>query len=460
MVSKKGAAGRLRLAFSQSEQRLASQDDTPTRSRRVGLKRSVAWIVPRGFEVRVHPALSAFAASLLAFAPFQALAQETSQNVSVRDRPRPEYDPLGLRFGGFDLNARLDLGVTATDNLFAAESGQEESDVYYQVSPSARLSSHWSRHALALTAGYTHTFFTDNSDQSSDTGYVGADGRLDIGSRTQVNAGVHYARLVEPRTNPDALVGSRPVEYTVGQASLSAQHTFNRFKVGAGVDTATYDYQTVPGPFPDQNLRDHTENGVNGSVEAAISPRLGILLQARADHREYDKNPPLSSDGQTYLAGVALHLTDLIEGRVTVGQFNRDYDGPPKTSLSGLAVASNVDWYVTQLTTVHFNANRNAQEDGATANNPYVESTYGVRADHELLRNVILMAGVQAGTRDYQSIDRNDQFTSIEVGADYMLNRRVGLSARYRRDDVTSDGADRYRDYTVNAVYLGVSLHL
>lgn len=458
MASSKDTAGTLRAAFSPREQHLASRSDTPKRSRRAGLKRSAAAVVFRGFEVRFHPALSALAASLIAFAPFQAFAQQTSQNVSVRDRPRPEYDPLGLRFGGFDLNARLDLGVTATDNLFATETG-EESDVYYTVSPSARLSSHWSRHALALSAGYSHAFFTDNSSQSSDTGYVGADGRLDVGANTQINAAARYARSVEPRTNPDALTSGRPVEYTVGQASLSAQHRFNRFMVGAGVDTATYNYQNVPG-FPPQDLRDHTENGVNGDIEASISPRLGIVFQARVDHRDYDKNPPLSSDGQTYLAGVALHLTDLIEGRVTVGQFNRDYDGPPKTSLNGFAVASNVDWYVTQLTTVHFNANRNAQEDGATADAPYVESTYGVSADHELLRNVILSAGVQAGTRDYQVIDRNDQFTSVELGADYMLNRRVGLSARYRHDDVTSDGVDRYRDYTVNAVYLGLSLHL
>jgi hypothetical protein len=459
MASSRYGAGVSSRAFPSGGQRLASQSDTAKRSRRDRLSGSAAAAVSGDICVRVNSAISAFAASLIAFAPFQAFAQETSQNVSVRDRPRPEYDPIGLRFGGFDLNARLDAGVTYTDNLFALPSGQAESDVYYQVSPSARLSSHWSRHALALSAGYTHTFFTDHSSESSDTGYVGADGRLDVGVNTHINAAARYARAVEPRTNPDALTGGRPVEYTVGQASLSAQHTFNRFRVGAGVDTATYDYQPVPGPFPDQNLRDHTENGVNGSIEAELSPRIGILFNARADHRDYDKNPALTSDGQAYLAGVALHLTDLIEGRVTVGQFNRDYDGPAG-SVSGFAAASNVDWYVTQLTTVHFNVSRGAQEDGATANEPYIETSYGVGADHELLRNVILMARVQHGTRDYQVIDRNDTFTSAEVGADYMLNRRVGLSARYRYDDLTSGGALPRPDYTVNAVYLGLSLHL
>lgn len=198
-----------------------------------------------GFDVRLHPALTAFAASLIALAPFQALAQEPNHNVSVRDRPRPEYDPLGLRFGGFDLNASLDLGVTSTDNLFASETGEQD-DVYYAVSPRVRLSSHWSRHALSVAAGYTHLAFSDHSNQDSDTGFVSANGRLDVGARTQINAAARYASDVELRTNPDALaIDVAPVKYTVAQASLTAEHTFNRFKVSAGVDTTTYDYSNV-----------------------------------------------------------------------------------------------------------------------------------------------------------------------------------------------------------------------
>lgn len=406
--------------------------------------------------MRLHPAVTAFAASLIAFAPFQAFAQDaTNQNVSVRDRPRPEYDPLGLRFGGFDVNARLDVGATSTDNLFATETGEQD-DVYYTLSPSARLSSHWSRHALAVSAGLTHASYSDHDNQNSDTGYVAAEGRYDLGADTQINANARYAREVELRTNPDALTTGGPVRYTVSQASLSAQHTFRRIKVGVGVDTASYNYHDVG--LIDQDFRDVTQNSASASLEASISPRFGLILQATADHRDYKNDPGLSSDGQTYLAGVALHLTNLIEGRITAGEFNRSYDSGE--DVSGFAADASVDWYITQLTTLQFNANRSAQENGATAAEPYVESRYGVHVDHELLRNVILSAGVQAGQRDYRIIDRTDTFSSVQVGADYILNRRVALSARYTHDDVNSDGVDRYRDYTVNAVSLGLSLRL
>jgi hypothetical protein len=462
MVSFKDRTGAPKRAFPPSGQRLASRSGTAKPSRKARLLSPAAAAVFGGFEVRLHPAVTAFAASLIAFAPFQAFAQDVNQSVSVRDRARPEYDPLGLRFGGFDLNARLDLGVVSTDNLFAAPTG-EVNDIYYTVSPSARLSSHWSRHALAISAGYSHATYSDHSNQNNDTGYLAAEGRYDLGADTQINAAARYAQQVEPRTDPDALsIDVEPVKYSVSEASLSAQHTFNRFKVAAGVDTTTYDYDNVPGlpPSDDQNRRDYTQNSATGSVEVEVGPRFGLTFQATADHRDYDNNPGLSSDGQTYLAGVALHLTDLIEGHISAGAFNRDYDGPPKISLSGFAADASVDWYITQLTTLQFNANRNAQENGATAAEPYVESRYGVHIDHELLRNVILSAGVQAGQRDYDGIDRNDTFMSYQLGADYVLNRRVALSARYTHDEVNSDGAAAYRDYTVNAVSLGLSLRL
>src|SRR5437868_6332947 len=123
MASSKYRTGASSRALSSRGQRLASQIDTAKRSCDVRPSCPAEAAVSGGFDVRMHSAVSALAASLIAFAPFQAFAQDANnQNVSVRDRPRPEYDPLGARVGGFDLNAQLDAGVTYTDNLFALPS--------------------------------------------------------------------------------------------------------------------------------------------------------------------------------------------------------------------------------------------------------------------------------------------------------------------------------------------------
>ncbi len=403
--------------------------------------------------MRFHRVLSVFAASLIAFAPLQVAAQEVDDSVSVRERPRPEYDALGTRLGGFKLDAELNLGIASTDNLFAEASGAEDDDMIYTVRPWARLASGWSRHALSVEGGATFRSHADFSSEDADSHFIRGVGRLDVGSATAITGVLGAAHEVEPRTDPDSPLTPTPVEYDRNDMSLSVSHTFNRFRITAEAAQSEYEFEGA------QAFRDNDETVLRGRLEAEITPRLGFVFQAQHDERDYDNAPILSSEGQTYLAGVTVNLTDLIRGELTVGQFERDYDFLGTTD--GLAVAGELEWYITRLTTLTFHANRNAEEVvGGTTGLPYIETRYGARVDHELLRNVILTASVQAGQREYDLIDRDDEFSHVELGADYMLNRRVALEARYQRDEVESSGISAYRDYEVNTLSLGVSLRL
>ncbi len=148
-----------------------------------------------------------------------------------------------------------------------------------------------------------------------------------------------------------------------------------------------------------------------------------------------------------------------MRGEVAVGHFERDYDAG--LSTDGIAASANVEWYITRLTTLSFHARRNSEDVvGATSAVPYVETVYGGRVDHELLRNFILTGAAQFGQRDYEVIDRDDEFMSAELGADYLMNRRVVLFGRYVYDDVESDGVNAYRDYEENRFTVGVSFRL
>ncbi len=427
-----------------------SRGRSPQQSSRPGIRGALAAV--GDFIVRAHKFLSLFAASLIAFAPFHSFAQEPDDSTSVRDRPRPEYDPLGMRFGGFNLHANLDLGIATSDNIFAEETGQDD-DTIFTAALNGRLESGWSRHALAIEAGGRSTSYDDFSSEDTETGYAGIRGRLDIGARSNISGSAYVAHEVEPRNDPDGPIGGDPVEYDRSSLQASAQHTFNRVRVTGTVARTEYDYDGA------QNFRDFDETSFTGRVEAAVSPRIGLLLQATGDERDYDNAPPLSSDGRTVLVGATINFTDLMRGEIAVGQFDRDYDFGGSTD--GVAVAADLEWYITRLTTLAFHARRNSEDVvGGTVALPYVESRYGGRVDHELLRNVILTAGVELGKREYDIIDRDDDFVYFEAGADYLVNRRVVLRGRFVHDEVESDGVNRYRDYEENRFSLGVSFRL
>jgi hypothetical protein len=403
--------------------------------------------------LRSHRFASIFAASLIALTPVHAWSQpQPDDRVSVSQRPRPEYDPAGRNIGAFTLNARLDLSVTSTDNLFAEETGADE-DVFLDIAPWVGLNSNWLRHALGAEVGANFRQHDDFSSENFETAFARAFGRLDVGSNTTVTGRLGIANEVEPRTDPDAPLTPEPVEYDRTDASLTVQHTFNRFRVTGTAATTDFDYKGS------QDFRDHEANLVRGRLDAEVTPRIGVFLQAEADERDYDNLSTLSSDGEVILAGVVVNFTDLMRGELGAGQFERDYD--TGASVDGTAIYGTLEWYLTRLTTISFDANRSTEDViGGTTLSPYVATRFGARVDHELRRNIILTVGARVGDRDYETIDRDDEFFYADAGADFLINRRVVLRARITHEEVESDGIDRYRDFEVDTATLGVSLRL
>ena len=130
----------------------------------------------------------------------------------MRDRERPDYDPLGIRLGGFNLNAALDFGVASTDNLFAAETNEQD-DILYTIAPTARLTSNWSRHKVAVEGGASWVRHDEFDNEDYDTQFFRTRGRFDIGDSTQVGVSARFAHEVKPRTDPDTPSVGDPVEY-------------------------------------------------------------------------------------------------------------------------------------------------------------------------------------------------------------------------------------------------------
>jgi hypothetical protein len=406
-------------------------------------------------SVRFDPLVSLFAASLIALLPAQALAQELPSdnqpqaNVSVRDRARPDYDPLGVRLGAFNLNAAVDFGVASTDNLFAAETNEQD-DIRYTVAPTARLASNWSRHEVAVEGGASWVRHDDFDNEDYDTQFFRARGRFDVGNATQLGASARFAHDVKPRTAPDTPSVGNPVEFDRVDYAAFVEHRFARFNVRAEGGHINYDYDGT------QSFLDSEESMIRGRIEAEVSPMLGIVGQVTLDEREYENSPDFDSEGQTYLVGVSLN-GDLFKGEVLVGSFDRDYN---MAYAEGVAVAASLEWYVTQLTTITVTGRHDADDHiSADFGSPYITEQVGVRVDHELLRNVILGAGVEAGNRTY-AVDREDEFVNAEVGADYFLNRRVALRARYEYDESESTGFDAGRSFDASTISLGLRVRL
>ena len=101
---------------------------------------------------------SAVAACIALTAPQFAQAQDLGsnfsrdRNVSVRDRPRPDYEATGQKAGGFTVYPRVTVDLEHNDNIYAVATGKIDDNIW-RVKPELAVRSDWSRNAIGFFAG-------------------------------------------------------------------------------------------------------------------------------------------------------------------------------------------------------------------------------------------------------------------------------------------------------------------
>ncbi|HYC14944.1 MAG TPA: outer membrane beta-barrel protein, partial [Stellaceae bacterium] len=133
---------------------------------------------------------------------------------TVFNRPRPDYDPLGVRWGSFIIDPSIALSGTYDSNIFATQTGAV-SDFFAHEIPAMSIRSDWNRNALGANISgdfrqyVTHT--TENVNNfSTDVG-----GRYDISNGEYFAADGLYQLLHEDRSSPNAVDGKYPTQYVV-----------------------------------------------------------------------------------------------------------------------------------------------------------------------------------------------------------------------------------------------------
>jgi hypothetical protein len=384
---------------------------------------------------------------------------ERTRNVSVRERPRPEYSALGLRRSSVFAFPKVTTSLTYDDNIYAlTENGQE--DLIASVSPRVDVETRWTRHQLRGSAQVARNQFLDNSEESHTVGSILGEGRLDILRTASVGASAGYEHLVEPRTAFDSARSvDEPIRFDRATLAANGQREFNRLRLGARLGFTDYDYENgrdFLGAVVPQDYRDRLETRAEATADYAVSPDTSVFVSAAVDNRSYDQTGTLGgvvdrdSSGYELGVGADFDLSNLARGRVQVGYLTQDFDDPAAGEIQGFGIRGRVEWFPTQLTTVAFTASRRVEDSGLIRAAGYLSTSVGVQVDHELLRNVILTGRADYEMAEHQGIDRDDDRFSASFGVNYLLNRRVGVSLLYTRYDQSSGGRDRGFDFNVN----------
>lgn len=382
------------------------------------------------------------------------------RNISVRQRPHPGYEAMGLRAGAFMVWPKVTATVERNDNIFAT-AANEQDDTIFHITPEVSLQSTWSRHALNAYARSIVHRFADFSTEDTEDYVVGANGRIDVLRTTQINAGADWSRLTEPRTTATSEGQARPVQYELTSAYLSGAREFNRLRLSSRLAAQHFTYLSRVGNTP-QDDRDRTVTTLSGRGDYAISPDTALFVQVTGNKRNYRlNNPPAAafpnfvnrdSDGVEVLAGANFEVSALVRGEIGVGYLSQNFDNGAFDDVNGFGARGQLEWFPTQLVTLTLNGSRTVEDAGIAGASSYLSSNVGGQVDYELMRNVILTGRAGWGEDDYKGIDRTDKRTSAGVSATYLMNRRLGVTVSYDYSKQKSGGVDGGNDFSVNRV--------
>ena len=446
---------------------------------------------------------SVFAAVAL---PHAALALDPDMTMDVYSRPRPDFDARGVRLGSFMLYPTLALGVSYDDNVFNlpdSAGANVQEDFAFTVNPALNLRSNWSRHAFNIMAESVSFFYQDLDDEDHTDWGVKGDARFDITGSTNFAVDAHYKAASEDRSISQDVITSlfERGDLDTWGVGASINHRANRFRGSIGVRYDDYDYEDVTrltantvavganafcptgllvGQFLtcNEDDRDFNQVEVSAKVGYEVSPGYALFIRGRYDERDYDSaNPSFAGgelddanrnkDSEAYSVegGVDFELTRLLTGEVFVGYTNREYDAHPTVPALSFADTDaftwgvDLNWYPTMMTTVSFDASRKIEESNdstlASSTSGIISDRYGVRVDHELLRNLVIYGKIGFGSDEFEATTREDDLFIGGLGAVFLINNNLHLSASY--DYVDRDSNNALLDMTDNAFRLSLT---
>jgi hypothetical protein len=409
---------------------------------------------------RLLPLVAGAAASLVAYG---AEGQEPNPNVPVTARPRPDYDPLGIRAGGFLIYPSVTVDGTYDDNIFATDDN-EESDFIFTFSPRIAARSNFPRHSLDLTVQSDIGRYVDNTDENFVDYEADLGGLLDITRNNRLIGGVFYRHGHDSRDDPEdpgVEVAEEPVEYDEYGGELGFEQDFNRFNVAVTGDVERRDYEEDDPDFPEDD-RDRLLYGGSLRTGYFISPRINTFVEGGYRREERDTSeqgePPINRDNSVYDArvGTAIDITGLLFGEVSAGWSVQDFDESEFDTEHGFVYGAGLTWNPTQLTSLTLDGKGGFEPSDVGTSK--LENRIALRVDHELLRNVLIGGEIGYRREDFQETDRVDNRFDVGPDITYLLNRYLSVGAGYTFTTQTSD--DNEEEFTRNLFTLRLTAQL
>ena len=366
------------------------------------------------------------------------------EDMPVKKRQQPGYEPVGIRAGSWMYNPSLTVGSFYDSNVFASNTAPQ-SDVAGVFEPTLRAHSLWGRHGVDLKLNAQSTVYNQNSSLNHTNASLKGNGWLDITKDTMLLTNFQVAHLNEgvgTLTSPANAISPTPYDLLSGDVTLRKE--FNRLTASVGLRTDSYSFGSTraqDGSVINQDARDGQIYALHSRIDYAISSTLGWFGGVEGNQRDLKGTPGQTLDSQGYraLSGITVALSNLITGEFGAGYVQQRFDDPTIGTIEGPSYRARLTWRPTRLLDVHVNAEQIVTQTSDTSSTGVLANAVQLGLDYELRRNVIV--SLAGGYEDDQFFGqlRKDNVVTSDTRVKYLVNRFAAVSAYYRYTKRDSD---------------------
>lgn len=381
---------------------------------------------------------------------------DRGRNISVTQRPRPEYEPLGVNLGGFSLFPLLRTGVGYSNNVFAS-TNSPRGDWFFAIDPEVRLASNWATNSLVIRGGAALRRFATTPLRNENGYFARANGVLDVDRDSQIIGSADVRQAYEGQFSSSAPGNELPqVSFVQSTGLVRASRKFGQLKATVVTDVSRLNYRDLTllsGAVVDQDFRDSTVLRGGGRLAYDLSPATGVFMDVYYSGIAFDvdtvRGKPNRDGSQIdLLGGASFDISSTIRGHAGLGYISRTFNAQGVYQpVSGMAFDARAEYFPSGLTTVSAGAKRSIEDAIVNGASAYFSDTYRFRVDHELLRNLIVYGQGEYQRNRFVGIERLDQIGAVRIGATYLLSRTVVFSAGASYLNRNSEGQAALGDF-------------
>lgn len=382
------------------------------------------------------------------------------EDLPVRQRVQPGYEPVGIRAGSWMFNPLITGGTLFDSNVFSAPSGTQ-SDLAAVAQATMRAHTLWGQHGLDLKADVQSFAYLDHPGLDQTNASLQGIGWLDLRHDAQLLTAFKVAHLNEGVGTLSSPTGAvQPTPYDLFSGDATYRREFNRLTTAFGARIDSYSYGTTVaqnGTVINQDNRDGQIYRLHGRADYALSPKLALFTAAEGNHRDLRGTPtnPLDSSGYRLLAGTQIELTHLITGEFAAGYTSQRFADVTVGTIAGPAYRALVAWHPTRLVDITFKAERVVTESSETTSTGVRADGAQLGIDYELRRNVIVTVVGAYELEKFYNQARIDRVTTLGSQLKYVLSRYGYISLEHRF--VRRDSDDPLLSFDKNQVLINVT---